>query len=520
MTKRTAVSANVLSLIIIAFTTVLSLLMYGCDNQPNKMAADDDPAAGKKLTEKYCASCHRYPSPELLDKHTWETGVLPQMAPKLGMHFAMGMYYADKKAVISWNGWQKIIAYYKRMAPQRLTLPKHKDSVDMAIFDVKLPARASIAKTPAMTCMVKFDTVSKTLYTADAANNLLLWDTGLKSKLVRIMPSPVAAASFFKTADGKSRGVFTCIGVLPPNDYLMGSLQQLTTSGRNVDSTLIADKLPRSVYTTRGDFNNDGLQDYLVCGYGNTRGALILVEQQHDHTFKKKIIRGMPGAIQLETGDFNHDGWLDIMCLFAQGDEGVWLFTNDQHGGFTSRNLLRFPPVYGSNSFRLVDVNNDGQMDIVYTCGDNADYSTILKPYHGVYVFANQGNYNFKQTWFYPINGASKVMAADFDGDGDQDLAVIAFFPDFKSHPQEGFTYFEQTGGKALFKAHQLPINKFGRWLAMDVNDIDADGDQDIILGNFSVFEKINNRQGVKPNWDVYEPIIVLENKSRKSASH
>ena len=224
----------------------------------------------------------------------------------------------------------------------------------------------------------------------------------------------------------------------------------------------------------------------------------------------------MPGAIQLETGDFNHDGWLDIMCLFAQGDEGIWMFTNDQHGGFSSRNLLRFPPVYGSNSFRLVDVNNDGQKDIVYTCGDNYDFSAILKPYHGLYVFTNQGNYTFKQTWFYHINGASKAMLADFDGDGDMDMAVIAFFADFKNHPEEGVTYLEQTAAGS-FKPHRIPVQKYGRWLTMEVADIDNDGDQDIVLGNFSVYaNKAVKDNDTKHGWDMFNPIIVLENKGKK----
>jgi hypothetical protein len=515
MVKKRALSANALCVLIATAVILTISFINGCNNRPEQDTPADAIAAGKKLTAKYCASCHSYPSPGLLDKHTWEAGVLPQMAPNLGMHFAMGMYYADKKAVITWTEWQRIVAFYKAMAPQKLTLPKQSANVDWANFALKLPAKASVGSKPAMTSMIKFDTISKSLYTADAYNNLLAWNTGLKSRRLKKMSSPVTEANFFKSGNGTTQAVFTCIGVLPPNDLLRGSLQQLNLSGKGVDSVMIADSLPRPVYTTAGDFNNDGLQDYLVCGYGNKRGALMLVEQQRNHTFKKKIIRAVPGAIQLETGDFNHDGWLDVMCLFAQGDEGIWMFTNDKNGGFISRNLLRFPPVYGSNSFRLVDVNNDGQKDIVYTCGDNYDFSAVLKPYHGLYVFTNQGSYNFKQTWFYHINGASKVMSADFDGDGDLDMAVIAFFADFKYNPAEGFTYLEQTApGK--FKPHRIPIQKYGRWLAMEVADIDNDGDQDIILGNFSVYgDKAVNQSELKHGWNMYNPIIVLENRSK-----
>ncbi len=37
-------------------------------------------------------------------------------------------------------------------------------------------------------------------------------------------------------------------------------------------------------------------------------------------------------------------------------------------------------------------------------------------------------------------------MARDFDGDGDLDLAVIAFFADYPKQPEEGFVYLENTG--------------------------------------------------------------------------
>jgi hypothetical protein len=62
------------------------------------------------------------------------------------------------------------------------------------------------------------------------------------------------------------------------------------------------------------------------------------------------------------------------------------LVTNKGHGNFGQEEVLKFPPIYGSSSFALADFNKDGYPDIVYTCGDNADYSQVLKPYHGVYI--------------------------------------------------------------------------------------------------------------------------------------
>ncbi|WP_431214812.1 FG-GAP-like repeat-containing protein [Puia sp. P3] len=90
--------------------------------------------------------------------------------------------------------------------------------------------------------------------------------------------------------------------------------------------------------------------------------------------------------------------------------------------------MLRWPPSYGSSYFELADFNGDGFADIVYTCGDNADFSPVLKPYHGVYIYLNDGHNSFRPWYFFPINGCYKAVARDFDGDGDLDLAAIAFF--------------------------------------------------------------------------------------------
>ena len=51
--------------------------------------------------------------------------------------------------------------------------------------------------------------------------------------------------------------------------------------------------------------------------------------------------------------------------------------------------------IYNGGGVGIGDFNKDGLKDIIYTCGDNADYSMVLKPYHGVYIFLNEGESRF-----------------------------------------------------------------------------------------------------------------------------
>jgi hypothetical protein len=137
--------------------------------------------------------------------------------------------------------------------------------------------------------------------------------------------------------------------------------------------------------------------------------------------------------------------------------------------------------VYGSSYFELCDFNADGKQDILYTNGDNADYSAILKPYHGVRIYLNDGKNHFSQSWFSPMYGASMARAGDFDDDGDYDIAAISFFPDFKNHPEHGFIYFENNEGH--FTPHITSLAASSRWITMESADIDNDTDIDLILG-------------------------------------
>src|SRR2546430_7168269 len=54
-----------------------ALLSAGCNRTRN--------ADGERLARVYCAACHTFPDPALLDKKTWESGVLPQMARRTGV---------------------------------------------------------------------------------------------------------------------------------------------------------------------------------------------------------------------------------------------------------------------------------------------------------------------------------------------------------------------------------------------------------------------------------------------------
>ena len=507
-------------LLIFVFFLSGTVIFDGCKNTETTdntfKPTGDTIADGKKLVEMYCTKCHQLVPPDALNKDVWKFHTLPAMSHYLGLS-TYGIEYFKKTldtVGVSLTNWQIIQSYYAKLAPKELPVAKPPVPLvnDWAGFSLQKPGED---KKIAYTTMVAVDQSTSKIYSSDVVSGKLLeWNSELKSHDVAQLPSAGVGANFTKDDTGTPVAIVSSIGELQPMDFPNGKLVKIRLNQKEEITIpgVLASELARPVQSVPGDFNKDGLGDWVVCAQGDKAGAVYLLTQKADHSYSQSTITKQAGAVQARVGDFNNDGWPDLMILFGSHDEGLWLYLNDQKGGFTSKSLLRFPPVYGSTSFQLVDMNHDGKLDLIYTCGYNYHDSRIMKPYHGLYIFTNQGDWNFKQSYFYPVNGCSKAIATDFDGDGDIDIATIAFFADLKNKPTEGFVYFEQD--KAMdFKPHAIPVSNYGRWMSMDTIN-NPKGRPDIVLGNYAMGLSIY--PGLKPFWNMHLPLIILRNHNKK----
>ena len=126
---------------------------------------------------------------------------------------------------------------------------------------------------------------------------------------------------------------------------------------------------------------------------------------------------------------------LDIVTLVSQEWEEIYVHVNDGRGTFTARRIFGASNEdFGSSWISLADLDADGDVDVVYSNGDAFDYATTAgRSWNGVQWLENTGGVSFTYHRIADIPGASSPQAADLDGDGDLDIAVVSAYNNWAS---------------------------------------------------------------------------------------
>lgn len=482
---------------------LIVLFAVQCANKGISSKSSVHMTEGETLARQYCVSCHQFASPDLLDKNTWNQFVLVRMASFLGIYTDNVRYYDEmpsqwiepgnggdrireaniypKKPLISIEEWEKIKAYYLDNAPEKLSPNSDKLDITVGIPSFKSKPFDNSKSIIPLIQSINYHSESKEIIAAQYKEDFFIYDSkGNQKKRIRKKGHFV---------DVKQVGDFIYaldMGTRIASDDPKGKLLQLNewSDLENGKEDVLFRKLMRPVHFDVADFNNDGEHDFVIAEYGSNLGALNLYLSNPRGSTKVTLFE-VDGSIRSEILDLDGDGDLDIVALMANADEGIDEYINDGKGNFTKTRILRFSPCNGSTYFEKVDWDNDGELDILYSNGDNGDYTPVNKPYHGIHLFS-KNNGTYQEEFFIPMNGVYQAEAVDFDMDGDMDVVAVSFHPDFRGDAKESFQVFINNG-KNEFKAFTIPQYEQSRWMRFFVEDIDQDGDPDILLSAMNI---------------------------------
>jgi len=475
---------------------------------------------GQLLFNNYCGSCHLHPEPKHLTKKVWQNQVLPIMAIKMGLVddaydrkiseeerlIEKANHLIPEKPMIGKEDFEAITSFIIDRAPDSV-------AIDLSRLNRNSRLKNFIRKdvplgipSPSLITSLAYDEKAKTLWIGNLNKQVFTWKhkEGIINEIN--VESPVSHFSFYKGS-----AFLTEIGDLLPSEVSRGAFS--ATNGTS-EATLIT-SLHRPVFSMLEDFDASGLPQVLICNFGKNLGSLSLYRKENNASpFVEQVLLPMPGAIKSFIRDMDGDGLKDIVALMTQGDESVYILFNKGGLKFDAQRVLRFPPDYGTTDLVLTDFNHDGKVDIITAHGDNADYSNIPKAYHGIRIHVNSGSNKFAEKFFYPIYGVTKVLAEDFDKDGDIDLAASSFYAEYSQLKDEAFIYLENMDSKKYrFTSYvhhsEVPVKS----LTIETADIDNDGDTDILLGNFA-FSPVSLPNSLKAKWESANyGLIIFENQ-------
>lgn len=233
-----------------------------------------------------------------------------------------------------------------------------------------------------------------------------------------------------------------------------------------------------------GDVNGDGLDDFYACGARNQPGALMVQQKSGTFVAQDTAVFNTDKAcedVDAVFFDANGDGAKDLYVV-SGGNEHTGnhpalldrLYINEGHGHFKKSEL---PPLFQNKScVAAADIERDGDTDLfVGTLADARAYGVpqtsylLLNSGNGVFSVASQNTIALTG-----IGMVTSAAFADVNKDGTQDLIVAGEWMPLTIFLNKNGAFEKTTIARST-----------GWWQTLFVEDVNSDGNLDILAGNW-----------------------------------
>ncbi|MEH6658255.1 VCBS repeat-containing protein [Leeuwenhoekiella marinoflava] len=338
---------------------------------------------------------------------------------------------------------------------------------------------------------------------------VVTWPNGKQTRLKDVAANQQLSLSVENAQDGKSiysfgsknkyfkevTSEFPIQVKLPENDY-----------DDFEEQVLLPHKLSQfGPAMAKGDINNDGLEDVYIGGAAGFTGSVYV--QQTDGSFKELIAEVFKNDASQEDldavfADVNGDGFQDLVVVSGgnEKDDGADFYLdryyeNDTKGSFVKKDIENGVAESGS---KVIAADYDVDGDIDFFIGGRIKPHEYPLPATSQLLVNQDGNLkNITEELapeFKDLGLVTDAVWSDVDIDGDQDLLVVGEWM--------AITYFENTNGNLNRKELPALAETSGWWFSIEKGDFDNDGDEDFIIGNLGANYKYQTT--VEKPFDIY----------------
>jgi len=309
-------------------------------------------------------------------------------------------------------------------------------------------------------------------------------------RLLTVAPGTYMVVPADINRDGKTDVVAVAVGALAPsaagatgdvpaaNDGAVFWLKNNLPASATFTRQEIAGGLAYPVAVHAADVDSDGDPDVLI----TTRDAnqVLLFENSGSGdvpAFGSRVIDGgLDGAVAVYTGDLDSDGKLDILAAGENGNQITWYRNNGARPAGFERRFIRNGPVPDptldyAKSVHAGDVDGDGDGDVIF----GSEQENVI----GWYENQNRGGSWVEHVLATDADHAKFVTSSDIDRDGDLDILAAS---------SDNYTveYFENDGNAAPSFTRRLITNMAVGARSVHAADFDSDGDIDIATASRS----------------------------------